>query len=130
MSFARFSIDKRLVGALESFGYKEPSPIQEKVIPGALRGESMLVQAPTGSGKTHSFLIPIIARTDFDLPRPQAVIVAPSRELARQTYEFCRAFARAALESLRQQGALSGRLFYAAAAALEEDAPQAGEERP
>ena len=43
---------------------------------------------------------------------------------------FCRAFARAALESLRQQGALSGRLFYAAAAALEEDAPQAGEERP
>ena len=94
MSFARFSIDKRLVGALESLGYKEPSPIQEKVIPGALRGESMLVQAPTGSGKTHSFLIPIIARTDFDLPRPQAVIVAPSRELARQTYEFCRAFAR------------------------------------
>ena len=43
---------------------------------------------------------------------------------------FCRAFARAALESLRQQGALSGPLFYAAAAALEEDAPQAEKERP
>ena len=43
---------------------------------------------------------------------------------------FCRAFARAALGSLRQQGALSGRLFYAAAAALEEDAPQAEKERP
>ncbi len=94
MSFARFALSKELIGALEGLGYLEPSPIQDKVIPAALRGESLLVQAPTGSGKTHSFLVPIIARTDLSLPRPQAVIVAPSRELARQTYEFARAFQR------------------------------------
>ncbi len=94
MSFSRFNLSRRLVEALAGLGYLEPSPIQDKVIPSALRGKSLLVQAPTGSGKTHSFLIPIVEKCDFSLPRPQAVVVAPSRELARQSYEFARAFVR------------------------------------
>lgn len=62
----------------------------------------------------------------------RAVLLKPEGQTKPENASaaFCRAFARAALESLRQQGALSGRLFYAAAAALEEDAPPAEKERP
>lgn len=81
-----------MVKALNSQGYYTPSPVQKSSIPKALRGESMMVRSETGSGKTHAFLIPIIEKLDFNLPRPQALIIAPSRELARQIYEFARGF--------------------------------------
>ena len=92
MSFKRFDLSDELVRALEKLGYKEPSPVQSAVIPKALRGKSLLAQSETGSGKTHAYLIPILEKIDRNLPRPQALIIAPTRELARQIYEFARAF--------------------------------------
>ena len=83
-----------MVSALKSLGYEEPSKVQSVVIPKALRGVSLLAQSETGSGKTHSYLIPIIEKTDLNLNRVQAIIVAPTRELARQTYDFARQFQR------------------------------------
>ncbi len=90
MSFAAFNLPKPLIEALKKKGYENPSSVQENVIPRALRGESMLVQSATGTGKTHSFLIPIFAKVDINLPRVQALILAPTKELARQTFEFAR----------------------------------------
>lgn len=92
MSFKGLSLSETMIKALSSQGYNTPSPVQKSSIPKALRGESMMVRSETGSGKTHAFLIPIIERIDFTLPRPQALVIAPSRELARQIYEFARAF--------------------------------------
>lgn len=83
-----------MVSSLKKLGYVEPSPVQSAVIPKALRGVSLLAQSATGSGKTHAFLIPLIEKTDMSLPRLQSIIIAPTRELARQTYEFARAFQR------------------------------------
>lgn len=83
-----------MVSALNALGYKEPSNVQSTVIPKVLRGVSLLAQSETGSGKTHAYLVPIIERTDTNLNRLQAIIVAPTRELARQTYEFARQFQR------------------------------------
>ena len=93
-NFAQFNLSKEMVLALEKLGYKEPSPVQSRVIPKALRGDSILCQSETGSGKTHSYLIPIIDRLDLSLPRLQSIVICPSRELARQVYDFAFAFTR------------------------------------
>lgn len=94
MSFTAFNLSPQLVSALDKLGYREPSPVQSSVIPKALRGLSLLAQSETGSGKTHAYLIPIIQKTDFNLGRTQSIIVAPTRELARQIFEFATAFTR------------------------------------
>ncbi len=83
-----------MVNALNKLGYVSPSPVQTNVIPKALKGKSILAQSATGSGKTHAYLIPIIEKTDVSLPRTQSIIIAPSRELSRQIYEFAKAFVR------------------------------------
>ena len=91
-NFSAFNLSKTMIDSLNKQGYVEPSPIQTSIIPRALRGQSLIAQSPTGSGKTHSYLIPIIDKVDQNLPRLQAIIVCPSRELARQVYEFARPF--------------------------------------
>ena len=93
-SFASFAISKPLVHALNKLGYLEPSPVQTRVIPKALSGKSLVCQSETGSGKTHAYLVPILEGIDFNLPRLQSIILCPSRELARQVYEFAFAFTR------------------------------------
>lgn len=94
MSFNGFSLSKKMVSALDTLGYKDPSDVQSVVIPKALRNVSLLAQSETGSGKTHAYLIPIIERTDMNLNRVQSIIIVPTRELARQTYDFARQFQR------------------------------------
>ncbi len=83
-----------MVDALADLGYSDPSPVQTAIIPKALRGVSLLAQSETGSGKTHAYLVPIIDRLDFSLAKPQAIILAPTRELARQIFEFAKAFVK------------------------------------
>jgi ATP-dependent RNA helicase CshB len=93
-SFSAFNLSEKMTGALAKLGYYEPSPVQSSVIPKALRGVSLLAQSETGSGKTHAFLVPIIDRIDVNLPRVQAIVIAPTRELARQIYDFAKVFER------------------------------------
>jgi len=93
-SFASYALSKELTHALEKLGYTNPSPVQSRVIPKVLSGSSLVCQSETGSGKTHSYLIPILEKIDFNLPRLQALVLCPSRELARQVYEFAFAFTR------------------------------------
>ena len=91
-NFAGMNLSQTMLSSLKKQGYAEPSPVQANIIPRILRGESLVVQSATGTGKTHTFLIPIIDEIDFNLPRLQAIIIAPSRELARQIFEFARPF--------------------------------------
>ncbi|WP_397539325.1 DEAD/DEAH box helicase [Rummeliibacillus pycnus] len=70
--------------AIEKLGFTEPTPIQKEMIPLILKGKSAIGQAHTGTGKTHSFLIPIVERIRQDKQEVQAVIAAPTRELASQ----------------------------------------------
>ena len=87
MKFSAFNINKDLIKNLEQNGYVETTPIQQVVIPKALKGENIIAKSETGSGKTHAFLIPIIENC-VESNLLQAIILAPSRELARQTYKF------------------------------------------
>lgn len=87
--FGMYNISEPLINVLKERGYERMSPVQEQVIPRALRGESLMVKAKTGSGKTHAFLVPLIER----LQREEievALILAPTRELAKQIYDFAR----------------------------------------
>lgn len=91
-SFKAFNLSSEIIKSLNIQGFYEPSDIQLKVIPKALRGSSLLVQSPTGSGKTLAFLIPIIDRLNFDINALQAVIISPTRELARQIFDVINGF--------------------------------------
>lgn len=86
--FSAFNLKADIVSALNTLNYVNPTSIQELVIPKVLNGESLVVKSETGSGKTHSFLIPIINNIDSNDPRLQTIIVSPTRELAQQTYDF------------------------------------------
>lgn len=90
--FSEFNLSKNLTNFLEKIGYVNPTPIQSLVIPKVLQGESLVIQSETGSGKTHSFLVPIINSINYSDKRIQAIIISPTRELAQQTYEFALAF--------------------------------------
>lgn len=72
------------LAALARAGYREPSPIQAGMIASAVAGRDCLGNAPTGTGKTAAFLVPILEAIDDRERRPQALILAPTRELAHQ----------------------------------------------
>ena len=82
--FASFGLPPELLTALEAIGYREPSPIQKAAIPELLLGRDLLGQAQTGTGKTAAFALPMLARLDLELRRPQVLVLAPTRELAMQ----------------------------------------------
>ena len=84
MQFRELSIAPALVRATEAMGYTEMTEIQAKAIPLMLADHDMIAKAPTGTGKTVAFGIPILTRVDPEKPGPQAVILSPTRELAQQ----------------------------------------------
>lgn len=84
--FERFKLKPFLIEAVESLGFTKPTEIQEQMVPAALKGESAIGQSRTGTGKTHSYLLPILEKLDPGRQEVQAVITAPTRELASQIY--------------------------------------------
>ncbi len=86
-SFRSFALTDTMIQVLKELDYISPTPIQEEVIPKVLRGESLIAKAETGSGKTHAFIVPLIDKIDPALGL-QVIILSPTRELARQTYDF------------------------------------------
>ncbi len=83
-SFEELGIEPRALANLNSLGIHEPTPIQSKTIPPLLAGRDVVAMAPTGSGKTLAFVLPMIRTIDPNLRAPQALILAPTRELAQQ----------------------------------------------
>jgi ATP-dependent RNA helicase RhlE len=94
-SFAELGVSRPSVDALAKRGITEPFAVQRLCIADVLAGEDVLVQSPTGSGKTLAFGVPIVDRLDSGGPRPAALILAPTRELAEQIVEELRAVAEA-----------------------------------
>jgi ATP-dependent RNA helicase CshB len=92
--FAQFALKPELITALDAIGFTTPTPVQEKLIPDVLRGRDVVGQSQTGSGKTHTFLIPIFNRLDIANHSVQAVITTPSRELAQQIVNAARDLAQ------------------------------------
>jgi ATP-dependent RNA helicase DeaD len=94
LTFAELGLPDALLQTLLSVGYESPSPIQAATIPPLLAGRDVLGQAQTGTGKTAAFALPILARIDLKLARPQALVLAPTRELAIQVAEAFQRYAQ------------------------------------
>ena len=92
-----------LQDAIAELGFKEPTPIQKEMIPLVLKGKSAIGQAHTGTGKTHSFLLPIVERIEEGSQQVQAVITSPTRELAQQIFD--------ALQQLIEHSNIQAKLF-------------------
>jgi ATP-dependent RNA helicase DeaD len=82
-----------LLSALADVGYETPSPIQAACIPHLLAGRDLLGEAQTGTGKTAAFALPVLARLDLALKKPQALVLTPTRELAIQVAEAFQKYA-------------------------------------
>ena len=83
-SFAALGIHPSVLAAVSAVGYEEPSAIQSQAIPVILGGHDMIGQAQTGTGKTAAFALPILSKIDPARKEVQALILAPTRELALQ----------------------------------------------
>ncbi|EAQ98392.1 DEAD/DEAH box helicase [Congregibacter litoralis] len=93
-SFDELQLPVFLMKALSDVGYETPSAIQTMTIPPLLEGKDLVGQAQTGTGKTAAFALPILARLDAKLAKPQALVLAPTRELAIQVAEAFQKYAR------------------------------------
>lgn len=96
-TFALFSdlpLDADLVQAVTDLGYKEPTPIQSAVIPSMLSRRDVIAQAQTGTGKTAAFSLPILQNIHRNGDRAQALVLAPTRELALQVSKAMQDYGR------------------------------------
>src|SRR5437764_9451714 len=94
-SFSALGVSAAVERTLADRGIVEPFRIQALVLPDALAGRDVLAKAPTGSGKTIAFGIPVVERVDASDTAPAALILVPTRELALQVAEELETFARA-----------------------------------
>jgi superfamily II DNA/RNA helicase len=94
-SFADLGVSRAVVNSLAARQVTTPFAIQQAVIADVLAGRDVLAKSPTGSGKTLAFGIPMVDRIASDGPRPAALVLAPTRELASQIVEEIRPIAHA-----------------------------------
>ena len=101
--YTDYNLKPFLQDAIAELGFTEPTPIQKEIIPLVLKGKSAIGQAHTGTGKTHSFLIPIVQKIVEEKQEVQAVITSPTRELAQQIFD--------ALQQLIEHSDITAKLF-------------------
>jgi len=85
--FSDFALPATLLRAVQAVGYEIPTPIQSNTIPPLLEGHDVLGHAPTGTGKTAAFALPLLARLDVKSNVVQTIVLTPTRELAIQVAE-------------------------------------------
>lgn len=91
--FSALGLSAPVQAALAQVGYESPSPIQAATIPALLAGRDVLGTAQTGTGKTAAFALPVLSGLDLDKKLPQALVLAPTRELAIQVAEAFQRYA-------------------------------------
>src|SRR3954467_11005754 len=91
--FSELNLSAQVLKVMKEVGYETPSPIQAATIPILLSNRDVLGQAQTGTGKTAAFALPILSRIDIKQSAPQALVLAPTRELAIQVAEAFQKYA-------------------------------------
>lgn len=94
LRFSDLGLSDPLLKALDDVGYETPSPIQALTIPPLLRGEDVVGQAQTGTGKTAAFALPLLTKIDIASNIPQLLVLTPTRELAIQVSEAFQRYAK------------------------------------
>ena len=95
-TFQDLELSPALIQEVESLGYQQPTPIQERAIPLILKGKDLIGQAQTGTGKTAAFALPllnqVIDQLSHDRRGPHTLVLTPTRELAIQVAEAFRKY--------------------------------------
>ena len=94
MNFSDLGFKKFINDALAELGFVKATSVQEKVFKQLKSNNNIIVQSATGTGKTHAFLLPVFNRIDVDAKIVQAVIIAPTRELATQLFNVANQIAK------------------------------------
>ncbi|QOC21088.1 DEAD/DEAH box helicase [Wenzhouxiangella sp. AB-CW3] len=97
MQFDSLGLKPELLRAVGEQGYTQPTPVQQQAIPVVLEGHDLMASAQTGTGKTAAFTLPLLHKLSerrAGHPRPRALILTPTRELAAQVHENLRAYGR------------------------------------
>ncbi len=92
--FSELGLHDEYLNAVERLGYTQPTPIQVETIPLMLSGRDVLAQSQTGTGKTAAFMLPILQRLAGGVGIPRALVLAPTRELAKQVADATDGFSR------------------------------------
>ena len=108
MDFTSLGVPEQLIAALAKRGITAPTEIQTAFIPAARAGENLIGEAPTGTGKTLAYLLPIMERIDPAVRTAQALVLAPTHELAMQIATVARELAQAAGLSIGVQALIGG----------------------
>ena len=87
LNFEQYKLHNTILKALDLLGLKQPTPVQQQVIPQVLAQRDLIAQAQTGSGKTAAYAIPLCQLVDWDENKPQVMILTPTRELAMQVQQ-------------------------------------------
>ncbi|MBF0595809.1 MAG: DEAD/DEAH box helicase [Candidatus Omnitrophica bacterium] len=105
MTFSSLGLSKDLLDAVKVAGYEAPTSVQQQVIPLILRGQDVIAQAKTGTGKTASFALPVLQLVQASVSGPKkvikALVLAPTRELAMQVEHAFKAYGRQLTRPLR-----------------------------
>ncbi|MEM7659889.1 MAG: DEAD/DEAH box helicase [Bacteroidota bacterium] len=104
--FERYELHERVLAQLPALGYRRPTEVQHKVIPLFIQKRNLIVEAPTGTGKTAAYGLPLISRLNLLKRSTQALILLPSRELAIQVTEALRSFFKG--EQLQVESVIGG----------------------
>ncbi|KAJ1943370.1 translation initiation factor eIF4A, partial [Kickxella alabastrina] len=83
-NFDDMNLDDNLLRGIYAYGFERPSAIQQRAIVPVLKGHDVIAQAQSGTGKTATFSISILQKIDVSIPKTQALVLAPTRELAQQ----------------------------------------------
>ncbi|RCW17762.1 DEAD/DEAH box helicase [Streptococcus gallolyticus] len=108
MSFNDFNFKPYIRKALAELQFTNPTEVQEKLIPLVRSGRDLVGESKTGSGKTHTFLLPIFEKLDENSNNVQVVITAPSRELATQIYQASKQIAEKSETEIRVANYVGG----------------------
>ncbi|MEB7787971.1 DEAD/DEAH box helicase [Staphylococcus sp. FSL K6-3157] len=85
--FEKFNLEPSLLDAVKDLNFTQPTEIQSRVIPKIMKQVNLIGQSQTGTGKSHAFLLPLMNSINTEYKEPQAIIVAPTRELAQQLFD-------------------------------------------
>ena len=91
--FKTLGLPEKVIEAVKRVGFEQPSPIQAQTIPLLMKGRDVVGLAQTGTGKTAAFALPVLSQIDPDKRYPQALVLAPTRELALQVSDSFQSFA-------------------------------------
>jgi len=94
IGFNHLGLSEPILQAVESMGYKTPSPIQKDGIPVVLSGRDVIGQAQTGTGKTAAFMLPLLEKIEPKNKNVQVLVLCPTRELAVQVHDESKKFAQ------------------------------------